>query len=346
MLHEVTTSVELPVTDVERLIAKVPFVTFTGPALFREMLEVLRSALDRARLSPAEDASVRTLLGFMLLSIEEFEAARTELRHAVEHLPPRSTRTARSMMLLAQPRGSDSGEEHRRWLRRSLEAAGPATSATSPQSRLFFTMEHSHTLLLLGDEEGWTVAARIPSDVSTPTLRRGLAAARLNMGSDALLWGRYSEARQLLENTLEESERHEYVRLRDITLDTQARLDYHTGLWTGLADRVETLLTNDDLQPVTRMEAALVAALLHDATAIDASAVDAAEELLRRAVDVTTRHGATESVISPTAALARLRLAAGYGEEAVALTDWAAPRSRTRMSGCGQVTSSPCASTP
>jgi DNA-binding CsgD family transcriptional regulator len=162
----------------------------------------------------------------------------------------------------------------------------------------------------MGDPAGWAAAA--PLDLTGSPLQ--LARGSLNFGDLAMRWGSYPEARQRLATALAAAERHRYGRLRDMIRSTLVHLDWFTGDWEGLAARAVELaeLVED---PVIHLDAVLVGGLVGAVTGRPD-----AEESLRRVVAEGRRRGIVDLPIEPSAAIARLRLAAGDVEGALAVT--------------------------
>jgi DNA-binding CsgD family transcriptional regulator len=94
-------------------------------------------------------------------------------------------------------------------------------------------------------------------------------------------------------------------------------LDYLSGAWQGLAERAEAWLAADD-EPLFRLDAQFIAASLRLAATGGAAADEAVLRLVR---EEGQRRGVTDLLLEPTAAQARVRLAAGDTEAAIALTE-------------------------
>lgn len=183
--------------------------------------------------------------------------------------------------------------------------------------RIALTVNRATALLLLGQEAGWAVAGEIPAGVSAAMEKRLVAGGYLNMGYAGLLWGRYAEARQRLKVARRIVLQIGDARLLDDISVTVAHLDWLTGAWEGLADRVSTLADSDHGEPVNQLEVALVAGLL---AAADGD-TGTAEEQFGLVADGTRRRGVLDRLMEPTAALARLRLAQGHPDGAVEFTE-------------------------
>lgn len=313
LLYDLLTHPELPASDAARLVVKIPFSSFTGDDRFKGLVRSLRAALDSDTMSPVEGAETRYQLGRVLTIMEEYEAGQAEMKKAVVHLPPGSLSAARIMVTLGWPREPSAPvSAHLRWLRRAAEAA----ESLPPIERLGVLVERASALLLLGEEEGWAEASRIPGDPACADEARHVDKGYMNFGDAAVRWGRYAEAARHLAAAARMAERYQFLRHRGIIDATRVHLDWFRGEWQGLAERTAALADNDELQPVTKLEAVLVAALLR-AAAGDPEAGERLEHVLAQ----THRRGAAELVAEPAAALCELLLARGSVEEALRVTD-------------------------
>lgn len=328
LLYELITGAELAVPALARLAAKFPFRAFGGDARMRAIAQALRSALARADAEPQAGAEpraeveLRLQLGRVLLFMEEFAAAMDELARAVPRLDHDPVAAARWYCVLGWPEGTEwPVATHRRWLRRAETAVATARESSAarmtPELQLDFRIIRASALLQLGDELGWSEAADIPEQTSVPAQNRLLASFHVNIAEDGMIWGRYAEARRRIELGLHLARRHEFVRLEGLMLVTTARLDWLTGSWDGLAERVATLADDPDIPPLTRLEAALVAGKL------SAAAGETGRASAQLAADhaQSQRHKATYQATESAAALAALKLADGDTAAALEVTE-------------------------
>jgi DNA-binding CsgD family transcriptional regulator len=203
----------------------------------------------------------------------------------------------------------------RRWLDRA--AALMEDPSVPAADRLPVAVSRATALLQMGEEAGWAALAVLPEDAGTSQEISQMGRRHLNAGDAAVQWGRYAEARRKLEAALRLAGQHDYARMRDIALATLAHLDWFTGDWAGLAGRAATLAGLDDLDPLVRLEAVLVAGLVDAAT----GACEAGEQRLRLVLEESRRRGVMDMPLEPSAALARLRLAEERPRDALGLTD-------------------------
>jgi len=291
-----------------------PLLAFTGYLGRVDLVGKLRNVLDDERLDLHERALIRAQLGRMLMHAGELEAGSEQVKQAIPDLAGSPFEKAQSMIMLGGPSGLLwPAEEHLRWLERSALVA----QASMPETdRLNLLIDRMTALLGLGEESGWELAQRFSEDALADREALVFARASLNIGSSAMRWGRYSEAQDRLTTSADVAGRHRYQRLREFANVTRIHLDWFTGAWDRLADRAaESALLEQE--PLIQLDARLVIGLLGLASGGD----PAAEESLRQVRAESARRGAMDMSLESAAALARLRLAHGDVEEALALTD-------------------------
>jgi DNA-binding CsgD family transcriptional regulator len=317
LLHDLVTAAGLPAGTVARLADAIVLLALPAGGQVTGLADALRAALASAGLTAAEDAELRFQLGRALGTMNQAQASHAELEQAVAGLPPGSLHAVRAMTLLGWPHGDDHpAREHLRWLHRAAEAA----DSVPPSERLRLLVDRAYALLLLGEEAGRAEAARVPWDASVPGERLQITRGHGNFGEAELIWGRYGEARRRLEHAAELARGYHYARLRDSALTSLAHLDWLTGTWDGLAGRAAALTGDEDLDPMSRLEAVSVTGLL----AAAGGERERAAALLERVTGEAFRRGAVEYLMEPAAALARLHLAAGDAATALKVTRQAA----------------------
>ncbi|MGW2297385.1 ATP-binding protein [Streptomyces violaceorubidus] len=308
LLHSLVTTVALPAEELVRMVTKIQFQALPGADPYTRVVASLRAALD-GTLTPRQRAGVFFQTGRVLMVAGEIESGRREILAAVPDLAPQSPEAARARLLLALPLGSARpAAEHLRWLREE-----PPVAPSAPrQDRLRQTSERAFALLSLGEEAGWDAARQIPDVVTGPGEAAVVALGHTNVGEEAMRWGRYEEAAARLARSLALAERHQLLDYLDSIESSRAHLDWFTGAWAGLADRMARL-TDDDVgvRLKDRCEAALVTGLLLSASG---DRHRAGERLRFAGRDDQQR-------IEAAAALARLRLRDGDVEEALGLTE-------------------------
>jgi len=315
LLYEVITAAGLPPQDIARLAGKIPIPALAAENKHQGLAAALRAALASDVAGPPVRGLIQYQLGRCLNGMGDHKQARRRLEEAVALLPADSPEAMRAMLILGWPRGDLSSPKsvHLGWLRRAAAAA----AAVPEGERLRFAVDEATALLFLGEEEGWDKAAAIPEDAPSARDLVTIARAGQNFGHFAIRWGRYAEARRRLDRGLDLTVSHEFTRIRAGIEVSLAHLRWFTGEWEGLAGQEAAWLESEDLVPLYRCEAMLVAGLLWCAK----GDVAQAGARLERVVAEARSREAPEDYLEPAAALARLRLAGGDADLAVALTD-------------------------
>ncbi|HLV58252.1 MAG TPA: AAA family ATPase [Natronosporangium sp.] len=318
LLHDLLRGADLPLDDQVRVARKLALAAMfrrdSIDDLHSRIVRILRNLVDSGRLAPHQDGELRSALGMLLAQQGELEAARVELELAVPNLDHRPAEAARAMAYLGIPFiGHRPGSVHLRWLRRVAQVD---TTALPPAERLGLTVDRAGGLLLLGDEAGWAVAAQIPTTAETAEERRQVVRGHLNVGTAAVRWGLYPQARSRLLTALALADADGHLRVRAKILVVLAQLDWYTGAWDGLGARVSELVGPDAVGPVAYLGATRLG-LWYAAT----GEWRKAEDQCRRALDTAQRAGAVDDVLEPAAALGRLRLLEGRVGEALKVTE-------------------------
>jgi DNA-binding CsgD family transcriptional regulator len=312
MLHDLLTTADLPPAKVLALMERMPLAPLAGADRIGQLVRVVRDAISSTTLTPNEVARLRFHLGMLLEVVAEFGASRVELEAAIPHLRPDSLESARAMLLLGWARGAPWRRQvHLQWLHRAAQAIPLLPRAARPGA----TGSQATGLLLLGEEEGWAAAAEVPDDTDTRVQRRNVVLRDLNVGDLAVRWGRYAEARTRLERAYELSGRYQYLRWQVGVAVTLIHLDWFVGNWSGLAERVAALTQDESILAMDRLESELVSGLLAAAAGADV------EDALLRLLGEWRQRGATDCLMEPAAALARVWLATGRIDDALGVTE-------------------------
>ncbi|WP_343074829.1 helix-turn-helix transcriptional regulator [Phytoactinopolyspora alkaliphila] len=327
-LYDVVTTAELSSDLMIRLARKLGEAAAWGGAslgtMGRRVCDALSAVLDAVDVPAVDRGEVRLLLGRLHLQLGEFETAVREIEAAVAELDERPDLGARAMISLAFPRGHDwPASRHRSWLDRAVALR---SRVSSRDERIWLAVDRASVLLMLGDDAGWVAVDEIEDrntdedgDETGPATLfelRQIARGLMNAGHFAIAWGRYAESRRRLTAAVDLMRSSGYGRLVNSAQLTVAHLDWQTGAWTGLADRIRQLAQDEDTLPEAQLEAALLLGLLDLSTGKRQSA----HERLRNVLDEAIRRGLIDVQGLPAAALGRLHLADGAPDRAVAVT--------------------------
>ncbi|WP_430789483.1 ATP-binding protein [Actinoplanes sp. G11-F43] len=319
MLVDLLSWAVLPPVDRAR-VARVAGVAALGRReqvddVYHRVIRTLRSVLHTPGLSARQQAEVRNPLGRLLITVGEAQAALSELEQAVDNLDHDPVEAARAMTYLGWAyAGPWPASTHRRWLDR---AAGLTARIESPAERLNLAGNRAAALLMLGEEEAWEVVAGLPADGRTAAERLDVARIHVNVGTGALIWGRYTDAGEHLAVALRLAEAEQASRLRHNVRLEQANLAWNTGRWDGLAETSAALADADRDRPAHYLGSVRLAARL----AAAAGRRRAAEEQFRLVLEESARLGAADDTMEAAAALARLWLTDGDSRRALLVTE-------------------------
>ncbi|MGC4942053.1 helix-turn-helix transcriptional regulator [Kribbella sp. DT2] len=318
LLDELLTAARLAPPDTAR-IARVAAVAALGrrdsvDEVHRRVVRTLRAVLASADLTARQQAEIRNPLGRLLINLSEAQEALTELERAVRDLEHDPVEAAKAMTFLGWAyAGPWPASTHRHWLER---AAGLTDAIDSPADRLSLAGNRAAALLMLGEQDAWDVVAELPTEGSTSAERFDVARINANIGTGALVWGRYPEAQHHLTVALGLAEAEQASRLRYNVLIELANLDWFSGRWEGLAERAAALATADQERPSVYLASIRLAARLAAAS----GGRRAAAEQFQLVLDEAARLGAVDDTMEPAAALAQLWLADGDVDRALRIT--------------------------
>jgi DNA-binding CsgD family transcriptional regulator len=275
----------------------------------------LRDALDNDGVEAHSRGELRLLLGRLLLQLGEFDDAAEQTSAAIPDLSGRPELVVRAMISLSWPRGREwSGAKHLDWLRRASERL---PNLPPGPERTTLEVDRASALLLLGEEEGWALAEELVDREGTLVEQRQFARCLMNVGHVAIAWGRDTEARQALDRAVDLMRETGYERLLNSAALTTAYLDWHSGRWQDLAERIDAAIDAEDTLPEARLEARYTRALLQ----LAGGERQPAEAELRTVVAELTRRGIIDAMLASSAALSRLLLLDDKPAEALEISE-------------------------
>ena len=313
LLDELITEAQLPGGTVARLAGKLRFATAEDMSRVRGVVLSLRGVLAEQQLGERDQAEVRAQIGRLELLAENHAAGRIELERAIPHLGHDPVAAAQAMILLGWAFGeARPAATHLGWLRRAAETMA---LPMAEEDRIRLRVNHVTGLLTLGEQEGWTEAALIPQDAPTTPERLQITRLHLNLGAMARQWGRYREARHYLAVARGLAERYRYNRYSTLIAAAECGLDWSTGRWEGLTERLPAIVEATEGAALTQLEARLTGHRLAAAR----GERTAAEQGLRQVL--AGNSSAPECALDAAGALAALALADGDADGALALTE-------------------------
>jgi DNA-binding CsgD family transcriptional regulator len=217
----------------------VKFLTEASDSLAEKgAAEVIRPLLEESTLPPGVRGELRLHLGRFLCQAGEDAEGRAQIRQALGLLHSRPALAASGTASLAQPSFyGGTFDEHLRCVDRAVhEAARVGDQAL----RIRLSADRARTLLVLGDAGAWRAIDEIPAPGSETDELRQAARAWGNLADALLHLGYHERARELIGRNLAAGP--DCFRETVIAQVTAAQLDYVSGNWTGLDERVRHLL--------------------------------------------------------------------------------------------------------
>jgi DNA-binding CsgD family transcriptional regulator/tetratricopeptide (TPR) repeat protein len=328
LLDDLLSTAGLSAADIAR-IARTAAVAALGrkdsvDEVHGRIVRTLREVLASADLTARQQAEIRNPLGRLLINLGEAQAALTELEQAVTDLDHDPVEAAKAMTFLGWAyAGPWPASTHLYWLERAAELAPKVDLAPD---RLSLAGNRAAALLMLGEEAAWDLVSELPTDGTTSAERFDVARINANIGTGALVWGRYPEAEHHLAVALRLAESEQASRLHNNVLLELANLDWFSGRWEGLAERATVLAEAEPDRPsIYRASIRLTARL-----AAAAGRRRVAEEQFQLVLDEAARLGAVDDTMEPAAALARLWLADGDSDRALTITQQPIETVRTK----------------
>ncbi|ONI91033.1 helix-turn-helix transcriptional regulator [Actinosynnema sp. ALI-1.44] len=241
LLSEVLSDPELSPADTNRLATRLCGYALTGlPG--GELTSRVENLLTDPRLAPDVRGEVHLWFGLLLQrETGELDRGAEEITRAIDLLGDQPERTARGMAAMAGPYlGTASIVEHRASLSRveglidhlPTQALRTALLATTLGGRL-----------IAGDPGAWDRIALLPStsDVRNPEEIHHLARAHCNLADACSRIGHYSRAREFLRTGITLAERVAATYVVGTAEATAVRLDWLSGRWMGLEQRIDRL---------------------------------------------------------------------------------------------------------
>ncbi|SDM75482.1 ATP-binding protein [Allokutzneria albata] len=260
LLQRLLEEPELAAADVNRLAVRLGQSAHVGIDQL-DPIATLRRLLGDRRLATAVRGEVRLFLGMLLIRQDgDLAAGLAEIELAVRELAERPNLAVKGVAVLAQPfLGATPLSQLRRW-QEQLRAA--VTGCADPELRVSLLASQLGARLHIGEGRVEDLLAVLPEEVSTPGEQRQLARAHCNLADACASIGHYEWAGKFLVSGLRLANDCGAPFVVSTARATQARLDWFTGAWSGLADRCVRLLDEyHDLFPVSS-ELSLVLGLL------------------------------------------------------------------------------------
>ncbi|GII67394.1 LuxR family transcriptional regulator [Sphaerisporangium krabiense] len=304
---------ELTAADVDRLAVKLGEIAHTGLDQ-HDPAATLERVLGDPRLSTAARGEVRLFLGLLLIrQAGGLQAGLDAIETAIGELDERPDLLGRGVAVLALPYfGTTPLPRIRPWTER---LGAMIDEATGEELRLTMLANYAPALVQVGEPGALRAFAPPARDAAmTPAEQRNLSRLHCNLADACACTGHHREAGPLLREGLRMAVEVGAPFVVSTGRATTARLDWLLGEWDGLEERALGMLDEyHDLLP-NASELSLVLGWLAGAR----GDWDEAEGWLNATGVAAPHDSITPVVVSGFAALAKVRLARGETDAALA----------------------------
>lgn len=276
----------------------------------QKSLAALRDILVDERLSAGTRGELRYFLGTLLYEEGDASSFREQMLLAVPELRRRRELLARTMRNLAIPWVVEGDrKEHLDWLTRAVETA---QRQEVDEIKRVVLGDRAAISLSVGQPAAWDLIADIPSPDGSLETRRERIRVCANLAEATVYLGHYDRAESYITEGLSRADDFGSPRLAASLGTLQILLEWATGRWEGLDERVTASLGEAKDVPHAALEAYFVAGSL----ALARHRIDEAARALRRVREAAGPAGSIPTLAAATAAIARMELAAGRASEA------------------------------
>jgi DNA-binding CsgD family transcriptional regulator len=199
-----------------------------------EAVRVAQILIEEGTLPISLCAQLRAWRGWALLRLGKNAAAYREVTASIPGL--RGIEAARAMGWLAWAPSPASAEDRLRWLAR---AEAIASSSKDPATRIEIARDRALALLALGDPQGMNAIDAIPTPITASREVVEATRAHTDVADSLLHLGYYRRAREANQRALKLGR----IGAPVYTIEpetTELQLDWLTGLWSGLEDRLRS----------------------------------------------------------------------------------------------------------
>lgn len=311
LLRELLSEAPLDTQARVRVAAQLGHAALHGLA-HRDACAVLRDVVQDAALPEDTRGELRLELGLLLDQAGDQVASYAELTAAVGELGHRPELRARAMAALAVPAVPGVPiEEHTSWLARSMAALEEIDDLVVRTAVLRI---RAAVLLIIGSGSWRTAVRDIRWEATSPEHARELVLATQSVAVSACYTGHYAVAEEYVARGLAMCETLDYQRARLMLEAVRVAVDYATGRWDGLEARIAALPGALSELPPHQTDLEWISGCLMLAR----GDVKGARRQLKQALDLAERLADIQELAPPAAALARLYLAGGDADRAVA----------------------------
>jgi DNA-binding CsgD family transcriptional regulator len=298
--------------DRVRLVGKLAEAAVHGLAQ-SEAMPILESLLTGSDLPAWRRGELRFLLGRLHRQQGSARRGYEEIERSIADLAERPALLARALAILAVPE-IITGRHVDEHVARSVEAAAVARVCADPGVDVAVGIATVSLRLELGDPDAGTLVDAWLASAELRANPREHARACLNWAQGCLHVGDLTRAQSLLEEGRDVAAGAEYQRATSVVELVAASLDRAAGRWSGLLDRCRELVR----EPLDFVAANLDAEFLLASMIAAVGDPGQARDRLRSVIRSAERSGVLWPLVPARACLARLLLADGNADDAVA----------------------------
>ncbi len=265
----------------------------------------LEDVRDAERVPVPVRGELRYRIARLRYQIGDVGAWRAEMERAVGELSSRPNLAACAMITLAWPVvGQGDVADDLAWLGRAEEAAA---RADDPAVRVAVAGQRAAILVCLGGREGWRAAERLPRRGRSPEESLELLSAYQSLAATATGLGSFGRAEDFLRAVAVLVDELPYVSWSPWLKSARAALDWRTGRWTGLEERLRAMAEHGTGGPALAVSNEMILAAL----VLSRSRIQEAEQRFTAIRDRAEARGWMGAGIAAASGLARILLARG-----------------------------------
>ncbi len=266
--------------------------------------------LERVRDEDAVAAGVRGELRYRIARLRyqsgDTGAWREEMQRAIEDLRDQPTLAAHAMITLAWPVVGQGHVAHDlAWLDRAVQTSARADDQAVESA---IAGQRAAILLCVGDPRGWSAAERIPRRGHCIDENMQLLSVYQSLSSTAIALGHFKRAESFLGEVARLADELPHVAWAPWLDSARASLDWRTGRWEGLEQRLRVLSERGTGGPALAIANEMILAAL----LLGGGRIRDAEQSFQAVLARAEPRGWMGALTAAATGLAQIRLARGH----------------------------------
>ena len=277
-----------------------------------EAVRALRHVLESGGLPSAMRGELRHVLGDLLSIGGDAAGARTAWLTAAAELRGHADQRAHNLMTLGLPIFPVGDRpQHLEMVDKAMSLTSPGS--TGPERRIPLLAMRAMALAYMGDPRATAAVDDIPWDDTAPAAEYHLMWAAMNLIDPYYARGRYARARNLAREAEQRAAELDHRGALAVAAHHFVALDWATGSWHGLRERVEALADTSEVPREWAARTGCIAGLL----ALAQGEAEAAERFLNLANETAHTAAVLPVMASTSGGLACLQLRTGHPDAAI-----------------------------